>query len=287
MEARRTSRPENELSGLQKFLYSSGFGRLLLKGVLVRPWLSKLAGRYMDSRLSVGRIKGFIRSNGIDMSDYPDRSYRSFNDFFTRQVREGARPIDKRPEALIAPCDARLSVYNIESDSTFRIKGGTYTVASLLRSEELASRYSGGLCLIFRLAVDNYHRYCYFDSGTKEDNVFLPGCLHTVHPIALGLCDIYKENSREYCLMHTDHFGDAVQMEVGALLVGRICNNHREASFKRGEEKGRFEFGGSTIVLLLPAGAARPDEEFFVNTAAGLETAVKMGEAIGCAVKTQ
>lgn len=281
--ARLVSRPETELSGAQRFLYRTGFGRFVLKSILIRPWVSKLVGGYMSCPLSKLHIKGFIRSGGIDMSDYPGRSYRSFNDFFTRQVKEGARPVEGRAEALVAPCDARLSVYPIDSDSTFNIKGGRYTVASLLRSEELARSFEGGLCLIFRLAVDNYHRYCFFDSGRAEKSVFLPGVLHTVHPIALERCDIYKENAREYTVMHTDHFGEAVQVEVGAMMVGRICNVHSGGTFARGQEKGYFEFGGSTVVLLLQKDAAQMDDEFLSNTAQGLETAVKMGEVIGCA----
>lgn len=282
--ARPVSKPESELSGAQKFLYRTGFGRFVLKSILVRPWVSKLAGGYMSCPLSKLHIKGFIRSGGIDMSDYPDRSYRSFNDFFTRQVREGARPVESRTDALVAPCDARLSVYPIDGTSTFSIKGGSYTVASLLRSAELARSFEGGLCLIFRLAVDNYHRYCFFDSGTGEKSVFLPGVLHTVHPVALECCDIYKENAREYTLLHTDHFGEAVQVEVGAMMVGRICNVFGGGSFARGQEKGYFEFGGSTVVLLLQKDAAQVDEEFITNTARGLETAVKMGEVIGSAL---
>jgi len=284
MAIRPVSRPDSEISGAQKFLYKTAFGQLVLKGILVRPWVSKLVGGYMDCSLSKIHIKRFIRSGGIDMNDYPQRPYHSFNDFFTRQVKNGARTVDSRPEALVAPCDARLSVYPIESDSSFVIKGGRYTVASMLRSEDLARSFNGGICLIFRLAVDNYHRYCFFDSGTKGQRVFLPGVLHTVHPLALECCDIYKENAREYTVLHTDHFGDAVQVEVGAMMVGRICNCHSAENFVRGEEKGYFEFGGSTVVLLLKKDAAKVDSEFLSNTAQGFETVVKMGEAIGCAL---
>jgi len=287
MAARPVSRPENEFSGAQKFLYRTALGRFILKGVLIRPWVSRIAGAYMDGPLSRMHIKGFIRSGGIDMSDYPRRRYRSFNDFFTRQVREGARPVDRREQALIAPCDARLSVYSIGPDSSFEIKGGRYTVSSLLGSEEAARPFEGGLCLIFRLAVDNYHHYCFFDDGRAEESVFIPGCLHTVHPAALEVCDIYKENAREYTLLHTDHFGDAAQVEVGAMMVGRICNHRGAGPFTRGEEKGYFEFGGSTVVLLLTASAAEVDAELIENTAKGLETAVKMGEAIGFAPANQ
>jgi len=278
---RPVSRPENELSAAQRFLYSTGLGQLILKGILIRPWVSRFAGWYMDSRLSTVHIKSFIRSSGIDMSPYPHRRYISFNDFFTRQICPEQRPVDSDPDALVAPCDGRLSAYRILPDSSFLIKETRYTLPGLLRSEELAAEFAGGLCLIFRLAVDNYHRYCYMDGGTEGESEFLPGCLHTVHPIALGVCDIYKENAREYTVLHTDSFGDVVQMEVGALMVGRICNHHRQGRFARGEEKGMFQFGGSTIVLLLKKDIAEVDEEFFLNTAEGLETAVRMGERIG------
>lgn len=284
MSLRPVSRPETELSAAQKFLYNSAFGRAILRGILIRPWVSRLAGGYMNSRVSAIHIKGFIKSGGIDMSQYPERRYRSFNDFFTRRIKDGMRPADMDPAALISPCDARLSAFTVTPDGTFFIKGTEYTLGGLLRSDELAAEFAGGICLIFRLAVDNYHRYCYIDDGSKEDNVYIPGCLHTAHPIAFPVCNIYKENAREYTVLHTDHFGDAVQIEVGALMVGRICNLHREARFSRGEEKGWFEFGGSTIVLLLKAGAARIDDEFFKNTDNGLETAVRSGERIGCSI---
>ena len=154
-------------------------------------------------------------------------------------------------------------------------------MSSLLQNEELARRYCGGICAIFRLTVSDYHRYCYFDGGTKGENVFIPGKLHTVNPISTELYPIYKTNSREYTVLHTENFGDVVQMEVGALLVGRIVNYHQEHRFCRGEEKGRFEFGGSTIVLLFEKNTVRFPEEIFEFSAKGYEKKVKMGEKIG------
>ncbi|MBR7165409.1 MAG: phosphatidylserine decarboxylase, partial [Clostridia bacterium] len=138
-----------------------------------------------------------------------------------------------------------------------------------------------GVCAIFRLTVSDYHRYCYFDNGTKEENVFIPGFLHTVNPISLDRYPIYKTNSREYTLLHTENFGDVVQMEVGALLVGRIVNYHQNHRFTRGEEKGRFEFGGSTIVLLFEKGSVKFSQEMFDYSQKGWEKKVLMGEKIG------
>lgn len=237
----------------------------------------------MNSWLSRGMIKGFIEKNQIDMDRYEEGPFRCYNAFFSRRLRRGIA-MDEDPKSLISPCDAKLSVYRIDRESRFSIKGTDYSIAELLRDSELAEMYQGGLCLIFRLTVDDYHRYCYVDSGTKGPNIFIPGKLHTVQPIALERHDIYKENCREYTVMDTDHFGRAVQVEVGALMVGKIDNFKQDGSFQKGEEKGMFQFGGSTIVLLLQEGCVRMDRELLDNTGNNLETIVKIGESIGRAI---
>lgn len=136
--------------------------------------------------------------------------------------------------------------------------------------------------MIFRLCVDDYHRYCYIDNGTKTENVHINGELHTVNPIALEKYNIYKRNSREFTMLHTENFGDVVCIEVGAMLVGRIKNRHRNAHyFAKGEEKGMFEYGGSTIVLLFEKGMISVDSDILANSAHGYETVVKYGEKIG------
>lgn len=94
--------------------------------------------------------------------------------------------------------------------------------------------------MILRLTVDDYHRYCYFDDGIKSENHRIDGVYHTVNPIANDHVKIYKENTREYTLMKTKHFGDALQMEVGALMVGKIVNHDGAGSMRRGIEKGIF-----------------------------------------------
>lgn len=271
-------------NALLKKLYGTAAGRCLLK-VLTLPIVSKVAGTYMDSPLSKPLIEPFIRKNGIDTSDYIMRDFRSYNQFFTRRIKPEKRPIDRVPDHLISPCDAKLSVYRIDDRSVFRIKDSYYRVSDLLKNDFLARRLEGGYCFIFRLEVDDYHRYCYIDSGTKSDNTFIRGELHTVNPIAMKRYNIYKRNSREYTVLHTDNFGDVAQIEVGAMLVGRIRNRHGVHTFVRGEEKGKFEFGGSTVVLLFERDAVTPDSDLLKNTANGFETVVKLGEKIGISVK--
>ena len=265
-------------------LYGCAAGRVLLKP-LVSPWVSRVAGAFLSTRLSACLIRPFIRSNGIDMTEYEAVCYRSYNEFFSRRIRPERRPIDMDPTHFIAPCDSKLTALPITADAVFTLKHTPYTVESLLRSPDLAEKYKGGYALIFRLTVDDYHRYCYAADGTKEDNVCIPGVLHTVNPIANDYFPIYKENAREYSILHTDVFGDVLMMEVGALLVGKIVNHHRASCVRRGQEKGYFQFGGSTVVLLVEKDRLQIDEEILRNSGAQLETVVKMGERIGCVLQ--
>ena len=282
---KETTKQKESLS--LRFLYRTAVGRLLLKPLIARP-LSKLAGKFMSSSLSRPLIRRFVKKNGINLADFHSDSFSSFNDCFTRKIKDGLRPLDPDPNALIAPCDALLSAYRIDPDTRLQIKGSVYSVESLLQDPLLAQRFQGGTCLVFRLCVTHYHRYVYPDSGTKEENVFIKGRLHTVRPIALETYPVFRQNCREYTVLHTDHFGDAVQMEVGAMLVGKIKNHMGKGSFARGEEKGLFLYGGSTIVMLLEKDRALLVNRFFEATARDEEIDVKMGERIGsaCAIAT-
>ena len=105
---------------------------------------SAAGGAAMSTRASAALVPGFIRRAGIDMSDFESREWRSFNDFFTRGLRPGARPVDPDPLALVSPCDSRLLALDITPDLTFRIKGGDYSVSSLLRNRRLAEDFAGG-----------------------------------------------------------------------------------------------------------------------------------------------
>ena len=265
---------------LLAFLYGTAPGRLLLKPLTARP-LSKLAGKLLDSRLSTCLIGPFIRKNGIDLAEYQPEKYTSFNDFFTRRIRPEARPIDRRGDHLIAPCDGRLSVYAIGEDSVFTIKNSRYDVPALLGDDDGARAFMGGVCLVFRLAVDDYHRYHYLDDGAQGGPHFVPGRLHTVRPIALEHTSVFVQNCREYTMLMTEHFGLVAQIEVGAMLVGRICNDQRAVHFHRGDEKGHFMYGGSTIVVLLQKNKAVIEDRFWQATARGEEVRVRMGQAIG------
>lgn len=262
------------------FLYLTVAGRVLVRP-LITPWVSKTIGKFMDTPISKGLISSFVKKNNIDLSEYDNDDFDSYNDFFTRKIKEGRRLIDYEPKHLIAPCDAKLSVYPITKDSYFKIKHTVYSMRSLLRSEKLAKFYENGTIMIFRLTVDDYHRFCYMDDGRKTRNYHIPGVFHTVNPISNDVYPIYKENTREFSLLKSKNFGSVLMMEVGAMLVGKIVNYHQEASVKRGQEKGTFEFGGSTVILCFQDKMVDIDKDIYENSQKGIETIVKMGEKIG------
>ena len=261
-------------------LYDHAAGRMLLK-VLTAPWVSKAGGWLLSTRASRLVVKPFARRSGIDLGEYLGAPYKSFNDFFSRRIRPELRPIPEDPGLFLSPCDSRLTALPIGEGSRFILKGTEYTLSALLRNEELARKFSGGWCLIFRLCVDDYHRYCYVAEGEKGENVRIPGVLHTVNPIACDHYPIYKENARDYSVLRTEDWGDILMMEVGALMVGKIVNHHGSARVARGQEKGFFQFGGSTVVLLVEKGRLELDAPYPENSAQGIETRVRYGQPIG------
>lgn len=141
--------------------------------------------------------------------------------------------------------------------------------------------------MVFRLCVDHYHRYCYVDSGKKSSNIFIPGRLHTVRPIALRNIPVFTENSREYTAIRSANFGTLIQMEVGAMLVGRIANHEEKGSAIRGKEKGYFQYGGSTIIVLAEPERVQIRKDILQNSEFGEETPVIMGEVIGYVSETR
>ena len=149
--------------------------------------------------------------------------------------------------------------------------------------DELAQEFEGGRCLVFRLQVTDYHRYVFFASGKAAEPVKISGRLHTVRPIALRDLPVFTENAREFTVIETDVFGTAVQMEVGAMMVGKIANHplpFDESGFarvERGAEKGCFLFGGSTIIVLLKKGCAPDLAAYLEATAQDTETPVRLG----------
>ncbi|MGM9877324.1 MAG: phosphatidylserine decarboxylase [Bacilli bacterium] len=261
------------------FLYSNAITRILLRPFITKTF-SNLVALYMNSSLSKHRIKKFIDKNDINIYEYDDKNYTSYNDFFTRKVISTKRPINARSDILISPCDSKLLAYKITDDLCLNIKNSYYSINTII-DNDIIDEYRDGLALVFRLSTDNYHRYCYIDNGSKGKNNHINGVYHTVQPISLKHYNFYKTNTREWTILNTSNFGKVIQIEVGALCIGRIKNNHETYIFKKGEEKGYFEFGGSTIVLLFKKNTIKLDDDIVRNSQENIETIVKYGQRIG------
>ncbi len=247
--------------------------------------LDRIAVWFLRSRLSKPLNSGFIKRNAISVTKEQKASFRSYRDMFarTRELKE----FDITPSHLISPCDGWLSTFPIDSESCFAIKNSHYMLKDFLKDEELARNYEGGMCMIFRLAVSDYHHYCYIDNGYQGKNHFIPGELHSVQPIACENFPVFVLNRRSWCLLTTDNFGPVVQCEIGALVVGGIYNEKENARFSKGAEKGHFELAGSTIILLFEPNQVelRPEVAEKLSTVAELQ--VKQGEWIGISKKEQ
>ena len=269
-----------EYGGSIKFLYTDFLGRIILK-LINNRLVSKIVGKYMNSRFSVKRINKVIKENNIDMSIYEKKEYTSFNDFFTRKKK--VINFDTDRNHFISPADAKLLVIKLNKDSSFDIKRSVYTLKDIV-NEDLTAKYENGYALIFRLEVTDYHRYHFIDDGVMDDYKYIKGRLNTVQPIAYNK-KIFHTNSREYTTLHTKNFGDIIEVDVGALLVGKITNNKKVKEFNKGEEKGYFEFGGSTIILFVPDKSVIIDNDILLNSTLGKETIVSCGEKIGIKYK--
>ena len=268
-----------------RFLYGTNPGHALLK-TLARPLFSRRAALFLDSPWSRWLIPFYIRLHHISMDSYIPERYRSFNHFFTRKRNHLCINPDPEPFHFISPCDGYLRVQPITRERRFHIKHIDYSLEKLLRDPVLADRYENGLCLIFRLAPHNYHRYCYPDSGLAVKQVSIPGLLHSVRPAALKTRPVFLENARQYTVIDSEHFGLLVQMEVGALLVGKIHNHNDRLIIERGTEKGYFEFGGSTILILAEQEILDIDQLILNASQKGLETPVTYGEKIATRMAT-
>ena len=263
-----------------RFLYGTYPGEGLLK-ILTHKGISKLAGRILSTKMSTALIPYFVKRNNIKVREYDMSGHRSFNDFFARRLSVGARNVELNPDLLISPADSKVMVYDCNEGSEFTIKGLKYRLEELTQSKKLAEVFKGGQLLVFRLSVDDYHRYCYVDSGDKSQNYRIPGVLHTVNPAACENAHVYRENERVISMLKSENFGLVMMMEVGAMMVGKIVNYEGPTYVRKGKEKGRFEFGGSTIILAFQQGAVEIDRDILLNSQQGLETKVRSGEKIG------
>ena len=266
--------------------YGTALGRALSSPEPIQRLVSRAVGAWYGTRFSRGLIAPFIERYGVDMADFaePTRGYRSFNDFFTRPLAEGARTFPDDPDVVGAPAEGRLSVFPLDRvRSTLVVKGVPLSIPQLLGSASLAESMLGGHAFVFRLCPVDYHRFHFPVAGVASRSRPLPGRLHSVNPQATAAVpDVFLQNERQLCTLETERFGTLLLLEVGATCVGRIIQDYRpDEPVQRGQTKGWFAFGGSTTLLLSGPGALVPEPALVEQTVAGYETLVRLGDPIG------
>lgn len=241
------------------------YGPLLpaTNALFARAWFSRLLAWPSTWKRSAASIAPFAAKWGIDLEEY-EPGWTTFDEFFTRSFRSGARPVDPDPDTLVAPADSRMSVYDL-GVGTFTAKGFEYTASSIVGRDCAAPAAA-----VFRLRVDDCHRYCFPADGEVLETYEIPGRLHTVGPYSAGIVPVLAENYRMVTVFETARFGTLHIVEVGAMLVGRITN-HPVRWARRGQEKGFFGDGGSTIVILgdFTAKPAATEQRVLLGTAFG------------------
>lgn len=269
-----------------KFLYYNPLGELPLNLVVKKKFLTEYYGKKMDKPESVKKIPSFIEQADINIAEAKKRveEFKSFNDFFYRELKEGARTVDYRENVLASPADGKILAFeNLDREKEFYIKGDKFTLEEFFADKELANKYKNGVFMIIRLAPIDYHRFHFPADGEISESKLIDGVYYSVstHAIKKNF-RILCENKREYSILKTEKFGDIAMFEVGATMVGGIKQSYKSNSYvKKGEEKGYFYFGGSTCVLVFERGKVKIDEDLLENTKKGIETKVYMGEKIG------
>lgn len=255
-------------------------------------------GKQYDSPESVTHIQPFIDSFGLqnsmkEMVESDPKKYKTFNEFFAREIKESARPIDEPQSEMVAssPADCRLTAFNtIDMATKYWIKGFGFTVERLLNNKDIAQQFDGGSIIIARLAPQDYHRWHAPVSGTVEQVYDIPGAYFTVNPQAInepGNMDVFCENKRSVMMVKRAGTGASVAIiAVGAMLVGSIeyVNGVEETGteINRGQCLGKFLYGGSTVIVLFPKGELQIDEDIARNsTEERCETLVKVGWRVG------
>ena len=278
--------------GLVQLAYCSPFSALARLLLFRNSWVSRLLGWYADSAFSRRRIAPTIRQLGIEMSDFivPPGGYRSFNEFFMRPLRPGARPYDHAVDAVVSPADSRLLVYEkLRHDTCFPVKGRPFTVGTLLgkapTGKDWAEKFQGGVLMIARLCPADYHRFHFPCAGGIVDSWPIRGRYESVNPLPLACgAEPFAQNKRVVTIIESEELGTVAYVEVGAFGVGRIRQTYNGPQAAKMDEKGCFEFGGSTVVLVFEPGRLIPAEDLATNSREGFETLVRVGETIGHAV---
>jgi phosphatidylserine decarboxylase len=269
-------------AGQLEYLYGTTTGKLLLHGLLSRRTFSWLYGFTKRSRRSRAQIRQFIETLEVDTNELEKSidAYESLDEFFSRRLMPGARPVDPNPDHLLSPCDGRALAWQSLGGRELVVKNTRTTIEALLADAALAREFADPAVLLVRLAAADYHR-CHFPADGAASPARAAGSrLHSVHPIALEAGAPSFVNYRMLTRIDTEAFGPLLIVEVGALTVGSIVQTFTPSRVTRGQEKSYFRFGGSALLMLALASRVQFDDDLLNATGQGLESRVRVGTRV-------
>lgn len=272
--------------GFLRWTYETSGGKLALSTFVKRAWFSRWYGWRMDRVTSRQKIAPFIQDYGLDDSEFllKPSEFASFNEFFSRELRPEARPIDQQPDSVVFPADGRhLCIPDLSKSDGLFVKGQMFDLETLLADRELAQRYSHGSLLLSRLCPVDYHRFHFPASGQAGPTRLINGPLYSVNPIALRQnIQILATNKRTISVMKTENLGDVLLLEIGATCVGSIRQTYESGhDAVKGNEKGYFRFGGSSTITIFEPGRIEFDQDLVENSAEQRELYARMGDHLG------
>jgi phosphatidylserine decarboxylase len=269
-----------------RIAYGNPGGRFFVWLLARRAFFSRWYGYKMRKPESALKILPFIAKYDVDADEFAKSpfDYKTFNEFFYRALKPGARPIAPGDNVAVFPADAlHLAFQDIQEAAGFYVKGSKFSFAELLGSEQEAEKFAGGAMLISRLCPVDYHRFHFPVSGVPGESRLINGWLYSVSPVALRRRLHYLiENKRVVTLIDSKESGTVAMVEVGATNVGSIQQSFVPGrAVAKGEEKGLFAFGGSCVITLFQKGRIRFDSDVVAQSANHLETYARMGDRLG------
>ena len=274
--------------GFIRFAYETALGRAFTGLIGSRPLISKIVGWHMRRPSSKGKIIPFIKRYGLNADEFaqPVESFRDFNDFFRRELKQEARPVAEDPDAVVFPADGRhLGWPKIGSEERVFVKGQHWDLDGLLGNDPaLIKTFAGGTLVLSRLCPVDYHRFHFPASGRLVESRWLGKRLFSVNPISLRMrLSFLWENRRCLNLLQTPNLGQICFIEIGATNVGSIRHESLppDAFFKKGQMKGWFEFGGSSLITLFEPERIELSPDLVSKSGEGIELYARVGDRMG------
>ena len=271
-----------------RWTYGTLAGRITLHLLVKRALFSRWYGWRMDQPSSRRKIQPFIERYGLDTREFQlsPEEFKSFNEFFFRQLKPAARPVNPDPSVLVFPADGRhLCIPDLSQSTGLFVKGETFSLPELLRDSALAKRYASGSLLLSRLCPVDYHRFHFPVAGTPDAARIINGPLFSVNPVALSRnIGILTANKRCITEVHTEHLGTVLLLEIGATCVGSIRQTFAPGQpAAKGSEKGYFRFGGSSTITIFEPGRVRFDPDLLEQSLRHRELYARQGDQMATA----